>query len=267
MDWHFSAEPLLTRRPPHPAAGKPGYKGLPRQRNQTNPLTLCLRYAPLPHPLPFFLCWLDFSLGHHEILVHVSNRADRLKGQKDCLNDWLTSSLCLDLCFFCLNYRGSWIFIGSEWHPIISCCKIGVNWINLMSWSLIKIPLRWCQGEFSGGCPYLYVVLTCEWWLLHGLPLGNCSHNSSAYQAQKELWLSVVLRYKSDSSKIQVKQRNEWLLLGLSQRNFNVVLSPHTIIYMESLVCRWDKSVFNESPVAAGSNLICRCLSAHTCLN
>lgn len=101
----------------------------------------------------------------------------------------------------CFNYSGWGISIGSEWHPIISCCKIGVNWINLMSWSLIKIPLSWCQGEFNGGCPYLYVVLTCEWWFLHGLPLRNGFHSSSTCQEKKFIHYTWYMSDKSNSER------------------------------------------------------------------
>lgn len=133
------------RDTPPPSSRKAWVQGASPTTKSNRPTHSLPQICSSTPPLPFFLCWLDFSLGHHEILVHVSNRADRLKGQKDCLNDWLTSSLSLDLCFFCFNYRGSWIFIGSEWHPIISCCKIGVNWINLMS--LIKIPPKLMSGR------------------------------------------------------------------------------------------------------------------------
>lgn len=88
--------------PPPPSSRKARVQGASPTTKSNQPTHSLPQICSSLLPFPSFLCWLDFSLGHHEILVHVYYRADRLKGQNDCLNDWLTSSPCLDLCFFAL---------------------------------------------------------------------------------------------------------------------------------------------------------------------
>lgn len=174
----------------------PGTRGFPdNEIKPTHSLSASdmVLYSP-PPPTPF-LCWLvTMKFWSMSITEQIKKRKLRFK--------WLINQQPISgSVLLCFNYSGWGIYIGSEWHPIISCCKIGVNWINLMSWSLIKIPLSWCQGEFNGGCPYLYVVLTCEWWFLHGLPLRNCFHSSSTYQEKKVIHHTWYMSDKINSER------------------------------------------------------------------
>lgn len=183
------------RRPPTQQQETPGTRGFPdNQIKPTHSLSASdmLLYPLLPpSSVDWTSLWVTMKFWSMSTAEHIDERGK---------TSTLTTSPCPHLCFFALITGADpslliKLFIGSKWHPKISCCKNGLNWINLMSWSLIKIPLNWCQGEFSGGCPYLYVVLTCEWWFLHGLSLGSSFHNSSAYRAnRKEFRLLIILR-------------------------------------------------------------------------